>query len=140
MIHNLIGGIARQLHEQFGEEYTIYQDRISQGFREPCFFFMLIAASVKPYPNGRYVGEYSLDIHYFPKHRGKRSELFEMAQQLMDLLGCVTLLDHTKARGMNLHSEIVDDVLHVFSEYQISWMECDPTEKMEEVQGNVKIG
>lgn len=134
MIPNLIRGIAKQLHDRFGDGFTIYQDKIPQGLREPCFFLLLIAASVNPYPNGRTVGEYSLDIHYFPKNRGKRAELFEMSEQLMGLLGCVTLLDQTKTRSLNLHSEIADDVLHVFAEYQISWMKPNPEETMDEVQ------
>ena len=133
MIDNLIGGIARQLHERFGETYTIYQDQIPQGFREPCFFLMMIGTSVSPIPNGRYAGKYALDVHYFPKRKGKRGELFSISEQLMDLLECVTLLDGTKSRGFNLHSEVADNVLHVLAEYEIRWADSVPQDMMEQV-------
>ena len=132
MINQLMGGISCLLYERFGEGTVIYQDAVPQRFQEPCFFLLLTGASVRSLPNHRREESDSLDIAYFPENPVKHSDLFGMAEDLMRLFECVTLMDGSKTRGYNFHFEIVDDVLHIFADYVIVSMQSSQEIPMEQ--------
>ena len=132
VINKLMGGISRLLYERFGEDTVIYQDEVPQGFPEPYFFLLLTEASTRSLPNRRGEETDSLEHAYFPEKPAKHSDLFAMAEDLMRLFQCVTLMDGSKTRGRNFRSEIVDGVLHVFADYVIVSMQSPQEPPMEQ--------
>lgn len=118
MINDIINGIASALHQQFGAEYAIYKEDISQGFQEPCFSIVLIRSETVPYLKGRYLFKHRFDVHFFPKPgKNKKSECYEVADTLHSTLECINVLDFS-LRGTKMTSELVDGVLHFFVEYE----------------------
>jgi len=136
MVNKIIDGISIKLNQTFGDKYNIYTETVKQGFKEPCFFIMVLNSEETPMMGTRYFREYSLDIHYFPRNRNdKNDEIIEVAEKLFDALEYVTIDNGNKIRGLKRNYEIVDDVLHFFITYKVFIRKIDTlTDNMENLQ------
>lgn len=117
MIKKTIEAIARQLKKEFGEEYEIWIDAQEQGLKEPCFFVQIITDSQSLQLTGYYRHNQTFDIIYFPKTRNT-FELVEIAERLYPAMEYIELSDFL-VRGKNMHTEIVEDTLHFFIDYDL---------------------
>ena len=70
MINDVINGVAASLYGAFGDEYSIHQNDVTQGLKEPCFFIALLSPSMQREPNRRITLTVPLDVHYFPADSG----------------------------------------------------------------------
>lgn len=119
MLNDIIAGISVKLHETFDSECKIYKENVPQGFKEPCFVISHIRTTSIPRLPNRYLRRNSFDIQYFPKEGcNKKSELYEVAEQLLLSLEYIFVLDNL-CRGTKMSPEIVDDVLHFFVSYDM---------------------
>jgi len=122
VINKVITGISQKLDEIFNavnEEYTIYTENVEQDLKEPCFFiFSLKPDNTKLFGN-RYKREYPFDIHYFPKDSENINyECNEVTEKLMSDLEYITV-DGSLVRGTEMSSEIIDNVLHFFINFNL---------------------
>lgn len=117
MIADLIEGISIKLNSVFGDSFTIYNEAIRQGFKQPCFFIALLDASETQVIGNRYKREQPFDIHYFPESKQQpRSECLAVADKLASALELMTVGSDCY-RGTKMHYEIIDEVLHFFVNY-----------------------
>lgn len=115
MIKDIMDAIAKRLYEVFGDDYKIYQNDIKQGLQEPCFLITVVDYSKEPLLDVRSKRILPFDILFFP-NKGK-SQCYEVADQMMNELDFITLLDGDMMHGTEMRAEIVDDVLHFFVNY-----------------------
>ena len=107
MIKDIMDAIAIRLHEVFGDEFEINQEDVVQGLKEPCFLITLVDYSKEPL--------LPFDILFFPS-KGKM-QCYEIADQMMNELELITLLDGDAMHGTKMKAEVVDGVLHFFVNY-----------------------
>lgn len=119
MVNRIIDGISIRINEVFGDDYEIYSEDIEQGFKEPCFFILPLNQKKSPKLKNRSFREYSFNIHYFPTSSyEKRREINSVLHTLMDELEYISI-DNDLIRGTNIKSEVVDNILHFFINYNL---------------------
>ena len=128
MVNDIINAISIKLNSVFGEGCKIYTENVEQGLTEPCFFIKYLTTTTKPYLGKRKRHSYSFDIHYFPE--AGNEEMLNVAEDMLEALEWVTLLNGDILRGLSPQSEIVDDVLHVSVSYPVMLKVAETGESM----------
>lgn len=118
MVNDIVNGITKAIHAEYGERCKIYTESIEQGFKEPCFFVAVLDGEQTRIVGNRYQKNIPINVHYFPGTKAKNKEMHEVAEVLYSILERITLLDGTMLNGFQLHSETVEDVLHFFVTYK----------------------
>ena len=118
MINRIIDGISVAINTEFDDTYEIYTENIEQGLKEPCFSILCLNPTVEQFFGKRYFRTNQFCIHYFPTSNEKQSECLAVADKLFDCLEVITV-DGGLIRGTSLHSEISDDVLSFFVNYDL---------------------
>lgn len=136
MVNKLIDGISIKLNQVFGNGKRIYSESVQQGLKEPCFFIAVLNPKQSQMIGLRYFMQHPFDIHYFPAIPGNNEEIQDVASQLFDALEYITLLDGDVVRGIEMHYEKVDDVLHFFVKYNMFIKKIVEVDKMENLTVN----
>lgn len=130
MMKKTLEAIAMQLKREFGEHYEIWIEEQEQDLKEPCFFVQAIETHQVAKLTGNYQRSQSFDLIYFPETKAT-FELTEVAERLYFCMEYIEL-DGIRVRGRNLHTEIVEGVLHFMVDYEICLKEGKEKEdKME---------
>ena len=111
--------ISIKLNATFGDEYEIYTKDVTQGLKEPCFFIAVLQPERMPLLGSRSAQINPFDVHYFPKDETDNFELIAVAEQMMDALETVTMINGDLIRGTHRKYEIVDGVLHFFVNFNM---------------------
>jgi len=119
LTNETIAGISNKLYSLFGENYKIYTEEIKQDLKKPCFYIVNLSVRNRVSLGLRYNHEQSFDIHFFPGKSGSQSEMSEIADKLMTNLTFIQVQDKSYLYGSNINSQIVEDVLHVFVNYDV---------------------
>ncbi|MCI1999558.1 MAG: hypothetical protein LKJ75_02545 [Clostridia bacterium] len=139
MIEKIKTAIANAIRTVYSQnEYEIRTEDIEQGFKEPCFFIILLTQIHTQGLGTHFQRQYSFDVRFFPQHRDKeQSEA--VAEELYSLLEYIQV-DDGYLRGTGMHSQTTDYVLHFFVDYSITGYVKNDDEYMEEVNyiGKVK--
>lgn len=128
----IIKGIVSALRAEYAKA-QITSERMKQGFQAPCFFILFLSGDRKARLAKQYQSGYLFDIHYFPEGELPRRECAAIAESLYDLLELIPVGDGL-LRGVNMHHEIVEDVLHFFVGYHVGLVK----EKEKNVMGDLK--
>ena len=118
MINKIIDGISIAINSEFGDNHEIYTESIEQGLKEPCFSILCLNPTISQVLGKRYFRTNQFCIHYFPSSNDKRSECLAVLDRLTTVLEII-IVDGDKCRGTQVHSELVDDVLSVFVNYDM---------------------
>ena len=119
MINSIIDGIATKLYQEFGDSYSIYKEKIPQGFQEPCFAILHLLSNSEAKVPDRYLRRNTFDIHFFPTPgQDEKNEMYRVGECLLLALEYINCLDNL-IRGTKMRYEIVDDVLHFFISYDL---------------------
>lgn len=138
MGNDIVAGVSNGISEAF-PDCEIYQNDVTQGLLEPCFFIAILQSSRTPYPNGRREHTYPLDVSYFPKEGGDNETMADVSERLMDILDVITLPDGRMVRGTNLSAQVVDNVLHCDVTYTLFTREVSDDPLMEEAEIHANI-
>ena len=132
MINDIMNAISIKLYEVFGDGYKIYLNDVQQGLTEPCFLITIVDYSKGQLLQSRSKRLVPFDILFFPNN-GK-SQCYEVADQMMNELDMITLLNSDMMHGTEMRAEIVDDVLHFFVNYNfMATVENEPLDSMESI-------
>jgi hypothetical protein len=139
MINEIIDGISVAINTEFGDDYEIYTETVEQGLEEPCFSILCINPSIEQFLGKRYFKTNQFCIHYFPGSKERRSECNSVIERLEDCLETITV-GGDLIRGTSLHSEISDDVLSFFVNYDLFvYKPKEAEENMEEAEYNTDV-
>lgn len=114
MINSIIDAISIALNAEFGDNYNIYTESIEQGLKEPCFFVQCINPSSERFLGNKYKRTNQFCIQYFPSSEDKYNECMDVADRMFFSLDVV---GDNEWLGTKMGSEIVDDVLNFFVNY-----------------------
>ena len=139
MIDKIIDGISVAINSEFGDPYEIYTESIEQGLVEPCFSILCLNPTINQVLGKRYFRKNQFCIHYFPSSDEKRSECHSVIERLMDALEIIEV-DGDQCRGTDMHSEVVDNVLSFFVNYDMfTYKVEDAKPAMETVSHNTNM-
>lgn len=138
MSNEFITGIAQKLSDSFG--FTVYTDKIKQGFTQPCFFIQIIESNSRRIISDRFSVGCVLDIHYFSKSNNIK-DLLAVADKLLEVLDIISLED-TDIRGTQMSHNIVDNILHFMVSYKTFILRGkrldEKMHKLEKIKGDIK--
>ena len=140
MENKIITGISQKLFVTFGLDYKIYTENVEQFLNPPCFYVELLQSSMQQIVSRRYRLENLFDIHFFTNENEPKNDFRRVADILYDALEYISV-DNDLVRGLNMHYEIVDDVLHFFVSYNLILIKTlEPEDKMEtlKTRGEIK--
>lgn len=140
MIRLLVESISIQLEAAFGEDYTIYDESIEQGLKEPCFFIQCLNPTEELFFWKRYFRKNQFCIQYFPENKlhGKE-ECYAVGERLFS---CLEYLDvgGDLVMGTKRKYEVVDGILHFFVNYDLFvYKVAEPVPFMEEVSSETHV-
>lgn len=140
MENKIITGISQKLFETFGLDYKIYTENVEQFLNPPCFYVELLQSSLRQIVSNHYRLENLFDIHFFTNVNEPKNDFRRVADILYDALEYISV-DNDLVRGLNMHYEIADDVLHFLLNYNMNVQkETTPTDKMETLQTRSELG
>lgn len=109
MIVSIRDSVISELREQF-PEHKIYDEKVLQGLKKPCFFVDLIPVAIEDVtPN---LKEYSLfiDVQYMSKGETKHENLI-MTENFTKMFNTISF-DNLSVNTTDKRFEIVDGILH----------------------------
>lgn len=130
MINKIIKGISQALYNEFGEEYEIYTEDVTQGLRGPCFFIQCINPKITLFRGNRYYRENQFAIQYFPKSKDYRKECFEVIDRMYTALEFIEV-DGAPVLGKGIDTNIYDGVLTFIINYDMFVIVENDVDKME---------
>lgn len=116
MINKIIDGICIAINTEFSDEFEIYTESVEQGFEEPCFSILCLKPTIDQFLGKRYFRTSQFCIHYFPHTDEPKAECYSVKERLFGALELITV-DGDLIRGTEIHSEIEDNVLSFFVNY-----------------------
>lgn len=137
MLNEIIKGVSMKLNTAFGSGYKIYQDGLKQGLQLPCFFLAVLEPEITPLLGKRYMSRNPLDVQYFPTASGNNSEMFTVAEEMMEQLEFITLPNGDVLHGTSMNFEVVDGVLHFFVNYNLPLVRPTTGDDMETLDADV---
>lgn len=136
MINDIIGGIAKALHAEFGS-IPVWAEQQKQGFEEPCFYVYCTEPTSRVFLGKRYFKQHPLCVTYFPsRSNAQREECNDVAQRLFDCLEYIELEDG-KIMGTNMKYAISDNVLVFTLNYDTFAYKVEQTEAMDELAQSI---
>ena len=119
MIQSMINGVCKAIYDNLGDKYEIYTESMEQKFCEPCFSVSCLNPTSERFMGNRFYYTVPVVIKFFPHFRNhnKREECYDVYEKLSDILEVITI-GADSMRGVDIHSEYADGVLHTFVTYQ----------------------
>lgn len=132
MINSITDGIIAALKQAY-PTHEVYTESVEQGLNPPCFFVRPVSPEVKHFMGKRYYRQHLFAVHFFPESENSREEINEVIEQLFQHLEQITV-DEEPMRGTNMRTEISDDVLIFFVNYDLFvYKEQPPADLMTEL-------
>ena len=132
MINGIITGIAIAIHGLYPDA-NIYTEPVEQDLVEPAFYIHNIDVNQSNLIAGRARQSMPFEVVYFPLNGV--SDINATLPELLVALRLITLENGQKLRGNSIKGQTIDDLLHVFVDYDMTVkIVTDPVEKMEELK------
>ena len=132
MINDIINGIAIAIHEQFPDA-DIHTEPVEQGLVEPAFYIHCINVDQSDLIAGRFRQSMPFEVVCFPLNGV--TDINSTLPVLLVALKLITLENGQKLSGYNIKGQVIDDLLHVFVDYDMTVkIVTDPVDNMEELK------
>lgn len=132
MINGIIEAIATVIHGQYPDA-NIYPEPVEQGLVEPAFYIHCINVDQSDLIARRFRQSMPFEVVYFPLNGA--ADINSTLPVLLVALRLITLENGQKLSGYNIKGQVIDDLLHVFVDYDMTVkIVTDPVDKMEELK------
>lgn len=132
MINKIIDGISEALFNEFGSDYTIYTENVSQGLDPPCFFIRCLSTKKNKFMGDRYFRENLFAIQYLSNSKESNQDFQDIFERLSDALELISA-DGDMVRGTNAECDLNEDILTYKINYNMfSYKKGHKNEKMGE--------
>lgn len=127
--------IEAALYSCFGDEFRIYDEKVTQGMQKPCFFINLKKSEIQPMIMGRGILDTVFEIEGYSKN--------DLAEELTDMLGktseAVKIIENDGDKYFAFRRDAVleKDKIIFETEYKVSiYIAEGDTELMEKLEMN----
>ena len=132
MINDVLVAISTAIFNQFPDANN-WITPIEQGLVEPAFYIHCINVDQSDLIAGRFRQSMPFEVVYFPLNGV--TDINSTLPVLLVALKLITLENGQKLSGYNIKGQVIDDLLHVFADYDVTVkIVTDPVEKMEELK------
>lgn len=132
MINDIITAISTAIFTQFPEA-NIYTEPVEQGLVEPAFYIHCINVDQSDLIAGRFRQSMPFEVVYFPLNGV--ADINSTLPALLVALKLITLENGQKLSGYNIKGQVIDDLLHVFVDYDmVVKVVTEPVDNMEELK------
>lgn len=132
MINDVLVAISTAIFNQFPDANN-WITPIEQGLVEPAFYIHCINVDQSDLIAGRFRQSMPFEVVYFPLNGF--SDIYATLPVLLVALRLITLENGQKLSGYNIKGQVIDDLLHVFVDYDMTVkIVTDPVDKMEELK------
>lgn len=132
MINDILIAISTRIAELFPDA-TNHIEPVEQGLIEPAFYIHCINVDQSDLIAGRFRQSMPFEVVYFPENGV--SDINTVLPELLVGLKLITLQNGQKLSGQNIKGQVIDDLLHVFVDYDIVVsIVNDPVDKMGEIK------
>ena len=132
--NSIYDGVTLALHAAFPNS-RVHSGNVKQGLNAGDFNVIMPGAEHAKEVGERFRRTPELDILYYPKNHPYAVECYDMAHQLMEVLGSITTPEGDIIHASSLKWQMQDNVLHVLVEYA----HCVYIPQMQEAMGTLKI-
>lgn len=137
-LNDILDGLSIKLNSIFGDNYSIYTNDAKQGFEMPCFFIKQMPEIRTKQVGTRYRNTVSFVIHVFLE-APTIEDLNTIGHELYQL-ELLELSNKGIIRGTGMKTEIVDNVLEFFIDYDFFvFKETDEDEIMNTISINEEV-
>lgn len=105
MLNSIIEGVCAAIYKEFGSDYKIYKEKVSQGFTQPCFSVMVKNSESTVFLGRRYKSTNCIQINYYGgREEEKRKTLNSITSRLPIAIEYITV-NGEKMHGTNFKAE-----------------------------------
>ena len=119
MLNKTFIGIAQKLNQVFGDSHEIHIGSIKQGLSEPCFLINVLNPSYELIISNTYLLRQKFNILYYPENKVNQTEEINSVISTLQTEMEYISVDNEIVRGTKISSEIIDETLHFFVNYDI---------------------
>lgn len=138
MMIDIRDSVLKEIREKF-PNYKIYDEKVLQGLKRPCFFVDLIPVNIERLSPT--LKEYSLfvDVQYMSEKETKE-EMLIMVDQFETMFNSISF-GNLIVQTSNKRFEIVDDILHCLFDldFTVIGEEIEEAEKIGDLVFNSKV-
>lgn len=122
ILNGLTNALFSAFSETFGDDLEIYTESVPQGFVTPCFSIATIRSDQEKRLHWQYDRHYVFDVMFFPVDGTDQNEQMRNVADRLELAIEYIDVGDDVVRGHNMHSEMVDQVLHFRVSYDLTVM------------------
>lgn len=139
MVNEIVSGISKALHLEFGDNVRIYTQSVEQGFSTPCFFIEKVRQSKEHFLGKRYFQTHAFCIHYFATNGMQNEGHGEVLERLYECLEMI-LVENDLYRGEKMSAECSEGVLHFFIHFDTFVKRREEkAEKMDAITSRIQV-
>lgn len=131
---SIYDGVTLALHAAFPQS-QVHGGNVKQGLNAGDFNVIMPGAEHTKEVGHRYRRTPELDVLYYPKTAPCAAECYDVAHQLMAVLGSITTPEGDIIHASSLKWQVQDNVLHILVEYA----HCVYIPQVQEAMGTLKI-
>ena len=122
------------------EHCEIYTKNVRQGLEEPCFYIKAEKSTRQNLLGKRHIRMYPYDVMYFPMDEDDNEHMYEVSDELMELLEYITLVNGDVLRASDdMGGEIIDGVLHFNVTYKVIMNDISKEDSMENFDSSIGL-
>lgn len=114
--NSIFDGVTLALHAAFPDS-RVHGGNVKQGLKPGDFNVIMPGAGHAKEVGQRYRRAPEFDVIYYPKTSPHAAECYDVADQLMVVLGSITTPEGDIIHASSLKWQMQDDVLHIMAEY-----------------------
>ena len=137
MVAQLVAAVAGELKNAFGNSYAIYQNRVEQGLKRPCFFILTRKIEKKTLLGTRFLMRYPMTVLFMPETEGDNAAMLAIAEILERQLAFINLEQGDRLRAGDMKWEIRDGVLEFYVNYSAVFVETQEKDVMEKMAASI---
>lgn len=134
MVNDILDGITNALHDEFGDTFSIYTEKVKQGLQVPCFFVSCISPKDERWLGNRRKLTNQFTVQYLPGTDEPKRECNAVSERLVCALEYIQLSSGCLG-GTNMQPAITDDVLTMSVNYNLyAYMQTDIEPTMNDIK------
>lgn len=137
MVNKIISAVSVTLYNEFGENYEIYKEKVSQGLNEPCFFVSCLNPVTELSVGFRYTRSNQFCIQYINEN-GTNAQKYDVLERFCKIFEILDV-NGIKIRGTNFSSNDSGEVLSFFVNFNTAFYKTEITEKMQKLNGGTNV-
>ncbi len=140
MVLDIIKALEDKLEAKYGSTANIFTDKELITAEKDYFLIDVQEVSQSPALGARFLRAHQFNITYHPLERGNRLNLYQIASELFDVLGEVTVTGGDLLKGSQMKYTLIEDEMHFDIHYDLYMRKViDPVDPIESLEHQTSV-